>query len=168
MKYIVKLVFRLANTETWLKFDNGEWFWVEDKKEAYEFHDYNEALQTGRDAARDEEKDQVVVEEVEDCKYTTEVGDYVIIWITGDIHTYIAEVTQAEPLRLKVMEAGPFANLKDGDYIILEEETKQAQKDCRENTCDFLISMQKKGVKVVSGLKSLGITDGKLRYIYPV
>lgn len=104
-------------------------------------------------------------------KYTTNVGDYLIIWITGDSRKYIAEVTRGGPrkwdLRMKVEESGPYAYLKGGDFIIHEDETAQFQKDHREETDVFLKTEKQTGRKVFSGLKSLGVKDGKLREILP-
>ena len=99
--------------------------------------------------------------------YTTSVGDFLVIWITGMLGNYIAEVTQSDPLQMKVEEDGPFAHLKHGDFVILEKETEQFQKDCREDTNVFLESEYKAGRKIISGLKSLGVTDGKLHEILP-
>lgn len=95
-----------------------------------------------------------------------EIGDYIAIQITGEVRKYIAEVTQVEPLRLKVEESGPFANLKEDDFIVLVEETcclndvALAQKTLREAV--------KKGHPYVSGLRSLGIEDNKLHTVLPM
>jgi hypothetical protein len=97
-------------------------------------------------------------------KYTTNPGDYLIIWITGRIDYYIAEVVESSPLRLKVTEDGPFANLKDGDFIILDGHSEQIQKDNRERMKVFLEAIQK---PVFSALKSLGIRDGRIHRILP-
>ncbi len=94
--------------------------------------------------------------------FTTNVGDYLVIWITGEPDMYIAQVTQSDPLRMKVEESGPYANLKDGDFIILQRETAQLQRDNREDTCTFLQAQQQAGCRVISGLKSLGVTDNEL------
>lgn len=101
-------------------------------------------------------------------KYTINVGDFLVIWITGDLGTYIAEITQSDPLQMKVTESGPFAHLRHEDFVILKMETEQLQKDCRENTCVFLESELKSGRKVVSGLEKMGVTDGKLHEILPL
>ena len=51
--------------------------------------------------------------------YTTNIGDYLVIWITGMVGIcYIAEITESNPLKMKVEESGPFAHLKHGDFII--------------------------------------------------
>jgi len=100
--------------------------------------------------------------------YTTEVGDYLVIWITGMLSYYIAEVTQKEPLQMKVLETGPFAYLKDGDYIIHPVKTVQLQQDTKDETCTFLQEQKEAGNKVVSGLKSLGMPqDNKLYEVLP-
>ena len=99
--------------------------------------------------------------------YTTNVGDYLVIWITGRTQLYIAEVTQSEPLCLKVEETGPFSNLKAGDFILRDEYSEQLQNDCRNDGKVFLESMKNKGIKPLSGLRSLGVTSGKLHEILP-
>lgn len=101
-------------------------------------------------------------------EFTTNAGDFLVIWITGSLSTYIAQVTQSEPLQMKVEETGPFAHLKAGDFIIREQDTAQLQRDAREDTCAFLEAQRQAGRKVISGLKCLGIKDGKLREILPV
>lgn len=94
--------------------------------------------------------------------YSTSPGDYLAIMITGFIKTYIAEVTQLEPLRLKVEESGPLSNLKDGDYIILELESEELQNDCT-------AYLKAKNNPPISGLESLGVPqDGKMYEILPV
>jgi len=96
-------------------------------------------------------------------EYTTNIGDYLIIWITGCIGRYIAQVTNSDPLQVKVQESGPYASLRDGDFIIQEADTEQFQRDCREDTNVILES----GREFISGLESLGVTDNKLRHILP-
>ena len=99
--------------------------------------------------------------------YTTQVGDYLVVMITGMLDPYIAEITESEPLRLKVMEEGPFARLQQGDFIVLETHTARLQEDRRNGTDSFLREEHLAGRKVVSGLKSLGVEDGNLREILP-
>ncbi len=106
-------------------------------------------------------------------EYTTNVGDLLVIWITGMLPPYIAEVTQADPqnplypIEIKVEETGPFAHLRHDDFVILERETEQLQKDCREDTNVFLESERNAGRKVISGLKKMGVTDDQLHEILP-
>jgi hypothetical protein len=97
-------------------------------------------------------------------KYTTNPGDYLVIWITGHVAYYIAEIIKSSPLIMKVMEDGPFANLKDGDFIILDGYSGEIQRDHRECTNVFLEVIQK---PVFSGLKSLGVKDGRIHRIWP-
>lgn len=99
--------------------------------------------------------------------YTTNVGDFLVIMLTGDICPYITEITQSDPLQMKAMEYGPYACLKHGDFVIMEEETEQFQKDCREGTNVFLESEYKAGRRVISGLKKLGVTDNQIHEILP-
>ena len=97
--------------------------------------------------------------------YTTNIGDYLVIWITGMVDIcYIAEITESSPLKMKVEESGPFAHLKSGDFIIKEEYTKMIQEDNRKNGTSFLDKMDKENQKVASGLKSLGLNQ--LLYIH--
>lgn len=98
---------------------------------------------------------------------TTHVGDYVVIFITGSIPVYIAEVVQEEPLRLKVQEEGPFSLLKEGgDYILLEPDTVALQADFRNDTYCYLQEREARGKSApITGLKSLGITDRTLRTV---
>ena len=100
-------------------------------------------------------------------KYTTNVGDFLVIMITGEVVPYIAEITQSDPLQMKVMETGPFARLKHGDFVVMKMETEQFQRDCREDTNVFLESEHKAGRKIISGLEKLGITDNQLHEILP-
>ncbi len=101
-------------------------------------------------------------------KYTTNIGDHLVIWIAGRTATYIAEVTKYVPLEMKVTETGPDARLCAGDYIIKDEESCIAQQDFKNNTCVFLQQYKAKGYPPVqSGLLSLNVLDGKMREILP-
>ncbi|MFC1756906.1 hypothetical protein ACFLZC_02000 [Patescibacteria group bacterium] len=86
--------------------------------------------------------------------------------ITGVGGLYIAEVIQEEPLRLKVEETGPYASLRWDDFIISDFESEQIQDD--EKSTELLRKAQKSGHPFFSGLKSLGVDDGKLHEILPV
>lgn len=94
-------------------------------------------------------------------------GDHLVIQITGMLGYYIAEVIGTDPVTMKVQESGPFSNLREGDFIICEAETEKLQKDDRDNGSAFLESMVSQGRKVMSGLASLGVTDGRLHEILP-
>jgi len=98
-------------------------------------------------------------------EYTTKIGDHLAIWITGQSPMYIAEVTKEEPLELKVMESGPFAHLKDGDYFVMEHMTTVLQRDDLESQ-RYLFSAKKLDHPFLSGLQSLGIEDGILHEIH--
>lgn len=98
--------------------------------------------------------------------FSTDVGKHLVIMITCMRHTYIAEVTQKEPLRMKVEESGPYAHLKDGDYIIIRSDSEQIQDDDRSTA--LLKEYVDRGHPLVSGLKSLGVKDNKLRMILPI
>lgn len=98
--------------------------------------------------------------------FSTNVGDYLIIQINGQADSYIAEVIQSEPLIVKVTEDGPYAKLKavSDDFIVLKDETEQFQEDVRNDTNFYLES---KYQYALSGLKSLGVMDGKLHKMMP-
>jgi len=102
----------------------------------------------------------------EDIKYA--VGCLLVIWVTGDTHTYIAEVKQEEPLQLKVTDdtGSPYHFLKAGDFIVRQNQTLQLQGD-NESQQALLQSYVDKKNPLVSGLKRLGVTDWKLRTILP-
>jgi len=97
-------------------------------------------------------------------EYTIKPGAYLVVWLIGETRKYIAEVKQVEPLRLKIQESGPLANLKEGDIIVLDEDTAQIQSDQRRQQKLF---MRNKfyGHPLLSGLKSLGVADDKLHEI---
>lgn len=96
-----------------------------------------------------------------------DVGQYLVIWITGVIGNYIAQITNTDPLEMKVQESGPYAHLKEGDFIIQVEETRLLQQDNADDTCIFLEQEKQAGRQVISGLASLGVNDDKLHYIEP-
>ncbi len=101
------------------------------------------------------------------AKYTTKVGNYLVIWITGAMNRYIAEVVEESPLVLKVKESGPYSRLKSGDFIIKESDCELIQKDIEEETCVFVEREIAAGRVVVSGLASLGVEDDQLHEITP-
>lgn len=98
--------------------------------------------------------------------FSTDVGKHLVIMITCETAIYIAEVTQKDPLRMKVMESGPFSKLKDGDYIIIESDSEQIQDDSR--STELLKEYAERGHPLISGLKSLGVKDDQLYTILPV
>ena len=100
-------------------------------------------------------------------KYSVAKGKFLVIWITGMIGDYIAEITQKEPLKMKVEESGPFAHLRDGDYIICASQTIEFQADVDSDTNNYLERADRDKVDVTTGLHSMGIEDGKLHYIHP-
>jgi len=98
-------------------------------------------------------------------EYTTNPGEYLIIDIVGYLDLFIAEVTQSSPLQMKVEEDGPLAHLKDGDYIIHEQDSALFQQDMTNSTAQFLEAQKNANRRVVSGLKSLGVPTGQLAVI---
>ena len=104
-----------------------------------------------------------------EAAYTTNVGDHLVIQITGDVRTYIAEITQSDPLKMKVKESGAYSNLQDGDYIIDDVDSPIVQNDDKRNECSYLLWRESKGLApAISGLASLNVpSDGKLYEILP-
>jgi len=100
---------------------------------------------------------------------TLKLKDYLIIQITGTISTFIAEVIQEEPLIVKVTETGPYSRLKQagGDFIIMRSDTEQFHADIENDTNIFLESHDEDDKRPLSGLKSLGVHDDTLRYMFP-
>ena len=96
-------------------------------------------------------------------RFNLDQGSYVIIDIVGSTATYIAEVISEIPLMLKVEENGPYAHLKQGDFIIHDKETKKFQKDYKK----FLKEAQNNNRTIISGLKSIGIKNGQLHEVLP-
>ena len=95
--------------------------------------------------------------------------DYVIIQITCTANSFIAEVTQEDPLIVKVEEEGPYSRLKQasGDFIIMKSDTEQFHADIKDDTNFYLEENDADGQRPISGLHSLGVISGKLTYIHP-
>lgn len=99
-------------------------------------------------------------------------GSYLIIWITGMLGHYIAEVVEEVPLVredpwvIKVEEEGPFSRLKAGDFGIVEDESLEFQD--KEKARELVLRYAQKPTPLASGLKSLGIEDGKLHTILDI
>ncbi|MCF6276262.1 MAG: hypothetical protein L3J07_00240 [Candidatus Magasanikbacteria bacterium] len=100
--------------------------------------------------------------------YTTHEGDFLVVMLVGVIPLCIAEVVESYPLKLKVCEIGPFANLTRSDFIIQPKDTKLLQDDYFKGTDIFLSSVYGVGGKVLSGLRSLGAGGQKLWEILPI
>ena len=80
--------------------------------------------------------------------------------------TYIAEVIEENPMKLKVQETGPFANLKEGsDFVILTDKSILIQDE--KCTQELLRHQYESGRPLLSGLKSLGVDDGEIHQILP-
>jgi PleD family two-component response regulator len=95
--------------------------------------------------------------------YSTKKGQLLVIWITSTIGQYIAEIISEDPLKLKVTENGPLANLKDGDFGIKEEESAEIQDDAK--SILLLRRFTNSSLPLKSGLKKLGVTDNRLHQI---
>ncbi|HAU07484.1 MAG: hypothetical protein A2568_00795 [Candidatus Yanofskybacteria bacterium RIFOXYD1_FULL_44_17] len=87
--------------------------------------------------------------------------------ITRAISRYIAQVIEEEPLVLKVEESGPYSRLKGEDFVIMENDSLRAQGD-DETAQELLREAVRRGKPLRSGLKSLGVKNGKLHEILPV
>lgn len=99
--------------------------------------------------------------------YSTEVGDLMVVWVMGEPHTYIAEVIKKEPLRVKITEKGPYANLQEEDFIIYDLGTAMLQTDRKNNTNHYLRSEDDAGRIVLSGLKRFGVNDNRCHCLLP-
>ena len=86
-----------------------------------------------------------------------------IIWITGMLGHYIAEVLEENPLVLKVEEEGPFSRLRAGDFGIVEDESLEIQDETKAG--ELVQRYAPKRLPLTSGLRSLGVEDGKLHTI---
>lgn len=97
-------------------------------------------------------------------------GELIVIWITGMIGNYIGEVLKVDdngyPLEIKVEENGPYAHLKDGDFIIQENDSIIIREDNLNETMNYFLECEKNHLQVVSGLKRMGIKDNQIRYLY--
>ena len=93
-------------------------------------------------------------------------GQYFIIWITGMIGHYIAEIVEEDPPVLKVEEEGLFARLKAGDFGVVEDESLEIQD--KEKARGLVLRYASKKTKLASGLRSLGVKDGKLHEILDI
>jgi hypothetical protein len=87
--------------------------------------------------------------------------------ITGSVSRYIAEVIQEGPLRLKVEENGPFANLKNGDFIVNEFDSAIIQDEDGSKFDALLREAKNRGYPFRSGLKQLGVNDNRIHEILP-
>lgn len=90
-------------------------------------------------------------------------GQYLIIWITGMLGHYIAEVVEENPLVLKVEEEGPFSRLRGDDFGVVEEESLEFQD--KEKAEELVRKYAQRPKPLASGLRGLGIDDGKLHTI---
>lgn len=77
-----------------------------------------------------------------------EKGKHLIIQVTGETHSYIAEIVDIDPLILKVTQTGPYSRLKPWDYIILTYPSREFQ----ENYMKYILSCQHSGKNLITGL----------------
>lgn len=83
------------------------------------------------------------------------VGDLVVIWITGMIGDYIAQVVEAEPLVVKVTETGPWAALRGEDFILQHGMTETLRADEQQETAVFLSECLARKHPAMTGLACL-------------
>ena len=108
------------------------------------------------------------MKEKQKYSFTTEVGDFLIVYVVGVPQIFIAEVTQSSPLRMKIHEKGGLYDDLGHDAVMISDwRTEQFQRDVIEDTNTFLEEQAEKGLKIASGLESLGVTDNTLQSILP-
>lgn len=95
----------------------------------------------------------------------TSVGSYLAIQINSIPGCYIAEVIEESPLVLKVEEEGSFSRLESDDCVIMHSESERLQDPKQEAL--VLHEAIGRANAFQSGLRSLGVTDGKLHEIGP-
>ncbi|HBT80608.1 MAG TPA: hypothetical protein DEB13_01550 [Candidatus Yanofskybacteria bacterium] len=108
-----------------------------------------------------------MLSETPQTRASKKVGDLLVIWMTWSFRVYIAEVVEESPLVLKVQESGPRSRLKDDDFVVLEKDSLRIQGDDEISTA-LLRETTQRGKPLISGLKRLGVEDGKLHEILPV
>lgn len=101
-------------------------------------------------------------------KISMKIGDLIVLWLSGCLGNYIGEIIEEkdEHITVKVMEHGPFSNIKDYEMIIMEDETRLLQEDEKNNTSNYYIEEEKYFRRTMTGLKRLGIENGRLKYVY--
>ena len=99
--------------------------------------------------------------------YRTEVGSLLVVSLPSVIREYIAQVTSCDPLLMKIEETGPYSKIKGYEVIIHEEKTVVLQGEDQDAWNAILRESKERGHAIVSGLKVLGVEDGKLREMLP-
>ena len=110
---------------------------------------------------------EIMSDEMPRAMASKKIGDLLVIWVTSSLRAYIAEVIGESPLILKVKEGGPYSRLKYDDFVILEKDSLKIQGNDETSTA-LLREMAQRGKPLISGLKRLGVEDGKLHEILPV
>ncbi len=90
--------------------------------------------------------------------YTKKVGSYLVISIYGSPGKTIAEVTEEEPLIVKVGEVDEYCNLRSEEFELLERESAEFQNHWARP--GLLLRHKRAGEPIACGLRSLGINDG--------
>ena|SRR6056297_1649152 len=85
-------------------------------------------------------------------------GSYLVIRVNDLLNLFIAEVLTSHPLKVKVKESGPLSCLRQGQFMVLANETEQLQDDISNKENIFF----KKHPHTRTGLQSLGVEDNKL------
>lgn len=99
-------------------------------------------------------------------EYSMSVGSLLVIQIVNLRFRYVAKVISEDPLRVKVKETGPLANLKEDDIIVCESETVEAQDESK--NAELLRRFVQNGTPLRSGLKDFGVEDGRFYELLPV
>lgn len=101
----------------------------------------------------------------EERELSKKVNDLLVVWMTGMTGRYIAEVIKEEPLLVKIMEVGPYTDLREyGDFGIMRHESLMIQDKDIKKVGEFLKGEMDAGRPLVSGLARFGVTDMR-RYI---
>lgn len=99
-------------------------------------------------------------------RYTTHRGDYLVVSIAGYIPDFIVQVLQESPLYVMAKNSGPLSKMSPETYTILEEETSRLQNEHLRN--GLLRERKDDGRPLISGLRSLGVTDDDFYEFLPL
>lgn len=92
---------------------------------------------------------------------STKQGDLLVVSLTGMLGSYVAEITQADPLQLKVSDTGPLSKIKSGDFVIDIPVSVEVQRDDRGDTCNYIKHLHANSLPPLrSGLARFGVKAG--------
>lgn len=95
-------------------------------------------------------------------EYSTDKGKYLVVTMNCSESKCIAEITQTEPLVVKIEEHGFCSNINQINFRIHDHDSSLVQKSPNELE-KYIDNLRKNGEHLYSGLHSLGIEDGMLR-----